>query len=452
MQKILKGILLITILLLQGCIAKDYFGESTEANILTFEIEGQSSSKITPQVDWRDTGYVDVVVPSTMDMANLKVRLVSYSNLARPTIDASSVTNFSEPVVFKVIAENSAFQKVWKIVVKHPDQENAQQQIDFSDMSTWTVAKTPSGEEIKLRASAGGLLGYVPGDGVTQTSWCSTAEANANAMSQIDYFTTRPMPNNVTPSYARMETIEVDNGATQLAKAKVVTGALFTGRFYFDYNMGLNGQTRQMLDFGVPFNSRPKSVTFKMRYTPGETMKDGLLNIIREGDAQGRPTKDSCDIYFILQNRDQGIGNYVRIASAWLRTSEKIGDVNSDDGFVEQTLEFTYGKPNAAQLADKPYMNIGGSRGEVAFYAYASVNGTPTLVSKTDPIKETFVDSDKIDETPVTHIIVMFSSSAYGDNFWAAVNANQDPSPGLRGSTLDIKDVKFNYDAESGAE
>ena len=46
----------------------------------------------------------------------------------------------------------------------------------------------------------------------------------------------------------------------------------------------------------------------------------------------------------------------------------------------------------------------------------------------------------------------MFSSSAYGDNFWAAVNANQDPSQGLRGSTLDIKDVKFNYDAESGAE
>ena len=25
---------------------------------------------------------------------------------------------------------------------------------------------------------------------------------------------------------------------------------------------------------------------------------------------------------------------------------------NSDDGFVEQTLEFTYGKPNAAQLAE----------------------------------------------------------------------------------------------------
>ena len=410
MQKILKGILLITILLLQGCIAKDYFGESTEANILTFEIEGQSSSKITPQVDWRDTGYVDVVVPSTMDMANLKVRLVSYSNLARPTIDASSVTNFSEPVVFKVIAENSAFQKVWKIVVKHPDQENAQQQIDFSDMSTWTVATSDKdGTQIKLES---GEFGYVPGDGTIQTPWRTTAEANSKKTSKIFYFTTRPMPNNVTPSYARMETIEVDNEATGLAKAKVIAGALFTGRFYFEYNMGLHGQTRQMLDFGVPFNSRPKSVTFKMRYTPGETMKEGMLNIIREGDAPGRPTQDSCDIYFILQNRDQGIGNYIRIASAWLRTSEKIGDVNSDDGFVEQTLEFTYGKPNAAQLADKPYMNIGGSRGEVAFYAYASVDGKPTLVSATEPIKETFVDSDKIDETPVTHIIVMFSSSA----------------------------------------
>ena len=451
MQKILKGILLITILLLQGCIAKDYFGESTEANILTFEIEGQSSSKITPQVDWRDTGYVDVVVPSTMDMANLKVRLVSYSNLARPTIDASSVTNFSEPVVFKVIAENSAFQKVWKIVVKHPDQENAQQQIDFSDMSTWTVATSDKdGSQIKIDKT--GEFGYVPGDGATKTPWKTTAEANAVSVSQIYYFTTRPMPNNVTPSYARMETIEVDNKATERAGSKVVAGALFTGRFSFNAALGFAGKTRQMLDFGTSFNSRPKSVTFKMRYTPGETMKDGLLNIIREGDAQGRPTKDSCDIYFILQNRDQGIGNYIRIASAWLRTSEKIGDVTSDDGFVEQTLEFIYGKPNAAQLADKPYMNIGGSRGEVAFYAYASVDGKPTLVSATEPIKETFVDSDKIDETPVTHIIVMFSSSAYGDNFWAAVNANQDPNQGLRGSTLDIKDVKFNYDAESGAE
>ena len=96
-------------------------------------------------------------------------------------------------------------------------------------------------------------------------------------------------------------------------------------------------------------------------------------------------------------------------------------------GFVTITLPFVYGQPTQAEVQEKPYMNIGGIRGEVSFYKF-SFNGT---TYDKELMKEEFGDKDM----EVDHIIGLFSSSAYGDMFW-----------GAPGSRLEIKNVELIYE------
>ncbi len=437
----MKKYLYVAILLFSSvaCVEKDYFGELQEADVLTFEIDKQISCVIKPYVDYKDTGLVSVLMPAGTDLSDLKVNYITFSVLAHPSKDITAVTDFTEPVVLSVIAEDNFIQKVWKIEVACEDPEDPenpterQQQLEFASMTTWTNALDNNGSIIKLSS---GELAYSPGDGTGVSPWSTTAEANAFSLSQINFFTTQPKPGYSNAQYARMETLEVDVPYMKNLGTAVVAGALFTGKFQFEvkYGMPNNGgpYPRKMLDFGTSFRSKPKSVTFKMRYAPGVNMKDGELNLIVPSATETRATKDSCDIYFILQNRNGG--DYIRVGAAWLRTSETIGNINDDaGGFVEQTLEFVYGKPSAEQLRAKPYMKLGGTRGELTFYQFP-------LTATSVPVEERFAMDP--DNTDVTHLIVMFSSSAYGDKFWAASN----PAGSLtKGSTLDIKEVVFNY-------
>ncbi|HBN05652.1 MAG TPA: hypothetical protein DD434_07660, partial [Bacteroidales bacterium] len=113
-------------------------------------------------------------------------------------------------------------------------------------------------------------------------------------------------------------------------------------------------------------------------------------------------------------------------ATAWLRTGDSIGSFENESGFVEITLPFIYGQPSAQMLLEKPYMKIGGARGELVFYRFVQ-NGTG--FDKIQMSEEYAPPTANVD-----NIIVVLSSSAYGDMFW-----------GAPGSRLDIKDIEFIY-------
>ncbi|MFA7081440.1 MAG: PCMD domain-containing protein [Bacteroidales bacterium] len=71
-------------------------------------------------------------------------------------------------------------------------------------------------------------------------------------------------------------------------------------------------------------------------------------------------------------------------------------------------------------------MKIGGKRGEVIFYKFKPNGQTYDITQAEEAYAPT--------NSSVDNIIVLMSSSAYGDKFW-----------GAPGSRLDIKDIEFVY-------
>lgn len=421
-----------------GCISSDYFGLYQDANIIAFDIEGQQSNKIEPMADWRDTGVVNITVPTTLQMSNLKVTKATVAQLARFNKDPYAITDFTKNIVLTVTAEDTVIKKPWKVIVKYAE---ASDQIPFSAFNEWTIAKNNDGKEISFKESGVTKYAYFPGKEGELSPWQTAAESNALSIAGINYITTSPQPSASAAQYAHIETIWKSKGAPALANAQIVTGTLFTGQFIFNLSYapmpgGNPGEPRKMVNIGTPFYAKPKAIKFKMRYKAGDVMRDGKGQPITASNADGRPTKDSCDIYAILQNRKlkQSENQFVRVAIASYRTSETIGDMaDNNGGFVEMTIPFTYGQPTPAEIAAKPYMKIGGSRGELTFNRFTKNGDNMTI----EPVTEVYATDPE--NTEVDYIAVLFSSSAYGDSFWGAVNADGT------GSTLDIKDFELVY-------
>lgn len=422
---------------LSGCIDRSYFGLSDQANITSFDIDGQLSNSIDPMIDWQDVGKIYITVPNTYNLANLTVNKAVCSQLAYFDIDPFEITDFSKTVTINVTAEDRSIVKTWEITV---EQAEADSQIAFSDMDSWTIAKDGSGNDVSYTSSGNTTYGYLPGNGVDLSPWASPAESNAFSLAGINYFTVQPMPTVSSASYARIETINVTSGAAVLAKTQVVTGALFTGEFIFDMAYAPvtgTGEPRKMVNIGSSFYFKPTAAKVSFRYQPGSVMTDGEGNAITSLNAAGRPQVDSCDIYFILQNRTEDPNYLIRVGAAHLRTSEVIGDLSSDGGFVEVTIPFIYGEPTATELSEKPYAQIGGSRGELTFYNFTISNNQYSITE----IDEIYAEDP--DAIGVTHIAALCSSSAYGDSFWGGLNPSGSE---YGGSVLDIDNIELIYE------
>lgn len=414
------SILLITLSLI-SCVTESYFGESKEANIIIFDIQGQMSNRIDPMVDWQDVGQVMITVPSSFELTNLKVSNVECSQLSYLTTQADSITDFSTPVELLVVAEDQSVTKKWVVTVKKQEVENAQ--IPFSDFTQWTPAKTTSGVPIILKD----YTGYFPGNGKDYSPWQSSIEGNAFALAGISELSV--LPNTMAPQaqYARLTTVTTKSGA--MMGAGVAAGGLFTGTFVFNPDYVIAEKSpRKMINNGIPFYSRPKAVQLEIRYKAGEQMLDGKLKPITPGS--GQPTRDSCDVMFALQNRTIDPGAWVRVATASLR-AHSMGNMDAQDGFESITLPFIYGTPTAEQLTEKPYQKIGGSQGELFFHSFLK-SGTAWTVSE-NKIPEVYA-ADPL-QTPIDYMAVMITSSTYGDLFLAA-----------SGSTLDIRNVRLIYE------
>jgi len=352
-----------------------------------------------------------------MNYNNLIVSSAKFSPLAKSDKDPLKVKDFSTDVVFNIIAEDDNVSKVWKVRVFYTD---APLQLAYSNMKKWTIAKDENGNAIKIYDT----YAYFPGEANMFSPWQNGARANA----LTGFFSVNPKPNVENADYASMDTRLYGVGA--MMNVAIVTGALFTGKFIYNssYLPGYSTEPnpRKLVNLGTPFYQKPTQVRFKMRYKAGLVMKDGRNATILENDSEQRPSKDSCEVYFLLQNRNLDASKYYRVAAAWLRTGDEVGSFETEAGFVEITLPFIYGQPNAQTLLENPYMKIGGVRGEVIFYKFKP-NGQTYDITEA---KETYAPSN----SPVDNIIVLMSSSAYGDKFW-----------GAPGSRLDIKDIEFVY-------
>lgn len=207
--------------------------------------------------------------------------------------------------------------------------------------------------------------------------------------------------------------------ATTALLGKTASGSLYTADFNPN-NVGTlsmaNSSTwpdgNELIDFGKHFNARPEYAEVKFSY-----------------DGSG----DSCDIYILLESRDgdkninRGADNEnLLVASAWYRstTDDNTGRENPDvvsisdkdeNGMRTLRLKFRYGTP----LENSPIEN-------------SSTFATSLQSSNKSAIDNSLIQGDGNES--VTHIRVVFASSADGNHY-----------KGVKNATLIIDDLKFIY-------
>lgn len=207
--------------------------------------------------------------------------------------------------------------------------------------------------------------------------------------------------------------------ATTALLGKTASGSLYTADFNPN-NVGTlsmaNSSTwpdgNELIDFGKHFNARPEYAEVKFSY-----------------DGSG----DSCDIYILLESRD-GDKNINRgsddinklVASAWYRstTDDNTGRENPDvvsisdkdeNGMRTLRLKFRYGTP----LENSPIEN-------------SSTFATSLQSSNKSAIDNSLIQGEGNES--VTHIRVVFASSADGNHY-----------KGVKNATLIIDDLKLIY-------
>ena len=206
---------------------------------------------------------------------------------------------------------------------------------------------------------------------------------------------------------------------TSSALTKTASGSLYTAVFnpkgVGTLSMASSStwpDGNELLDFGKPFNARPEFMEVKFSY---------------EGKG------DSCDIYILLENRtgDKNVNRKSSdvnklVASAWFRSTkaDNSGRENPDvvsvsapdeNGMRTLRLKLQYGEP----LAGSPIEN-------------SSTFNTKLESSNKSAINNGLVQG--AGDEPVTHIRVVFASSADGNHY-----------KGTKGATLVIDEMKLIY-------
>ena len=206
---------------------------------------------------------------------------------------------------------------------------------------------------------------------------------------------------------------------TSSALTKMASGSLYTAVFnpkgVGTLSMASSStwpDGNELLDFGKPFNARPEFMEVKFSY---------------EGKG------DSCDIYILLENRtgDKNVNRKSSdvnklVASAWFRSTkaDNSGRENPDVVSVSEPdenkmrtlrLKLQYGEP----LAGSPIEN------------------SSTFNTKLESSNKSAINNGLVQGTgdePVTHIRVVFASSADGNHY-----------KGTKGATLVIDEMKLIY-------
>lgn len=245
--------------------------------------------------------------------------------------------------------------------------------------ASWTVSLKRQGPEVQLPNSdfnqwydAGGYP--EPGDGSGSSVW---GTAN-KGLALVGGYNTEPVSDGNDGFYAKMTSQQAP------ALVRMAAATLFTGKFTDGFPSV--SDPRSNIDFGTPFTAQPIGFTLKYKYQPGASFED----------ANGNPLSgtDACDIYVLLEQW-LGSGDDVvkkRVATAWHRSTDTITD------WQELSLDITYGP----------------------------LSGEPSFMTPQDGYADSGVAP--------THITVVFSSSAQGDDFIGAI-----------GSVLEVDDFVLVY-------
>jgi hypothetical protein len=337
--------------LLAACVKEDYFGRSDLKEIFYLTLPQQAGNTVIV----KDSLIIRILVAPTADLSKLYVDSVQLSSYATLTPAVGVVQDFSKPVQYTVTAENGS-KAVYTIIVQ---KESATPQLENGSLDEWY---TPTGKNYQE-----------PGKDES-TIWAS-GNAGVVTLGQANV-----RPATVQGTDLGAELITRDLGAlAQLVGQRMAAGSIFTGDFILDVSNPLNSTK-----FGVPFIGKPKSFTLSYKYVPGTPY--------RNGSGQTMSKTDSCDIYMLLENRNNN--QVKRIATGWFR------DGQTQDQFKEITINLTYG---------------------------ALASGMPVYMF---PVNGSFGTASD----DVTHISFVAASSAYGANFEGGTN-----------STLVINNLKLNY-------
>ncbi len=210
---------------------------------------------------------------------------------------------------------------------------------------------------------------------------------------------------------------------------KVASGSLYTADFNPN-GVGTLSMAKastwpdgnELLDFGKPFRARPRFMEVKFQY-----------------NGQGN---DSCDIYIILENRtgnrnvDRSIADVNKlVASAWFRSTTSLADGRTCASDAARSAN-----PDVVSVSDPDANGFRVLRLKLQY-------GTPLVCS---PIENSSVfatalkssDSKAIfngveqgtGNEPVTHIRVVFASSAAGNSY-----------SGVKNSTLLVDEMRLLY-------
>ncbi|MEN9686941.1 MAG: hypothetical protein RLZZ28_2727 [Bacteroidota bacterium] len=346
--------LVLLILVASGCIKEDHFGKSTLKQILYFTLKGQVGNSNIKE----DSLKIYITLAASANLQTNSPDSVGLSTFAKISPAKTVNRDFSTPVKYAVTAEDGSTSEYTIIVV----QEGANPQLENSDFDDWY---TPAG------------LNYQEPGKDANTIWAS-ANAGVATMGLSNVNTTALLING-TDFAAHLVTKDLGSLA-QITGQRMGSATLFTGKFVLNIANPIASA-----QFGILYTSKPKSFTVDMKYQPGTPYKDGRNNVLNK--------TDSCDIYLLLENRDNP-GNVKRIATGWYRSS--IASTN----YQTLSVPLVYGQlPAGSPDYQKP------------------PNGLYGLAT------------DR-----VTHISVVFASSAQGLFYEGAVN-----------SVLDINHFKLNY-------
>ena len=269
------------------------------------------------------------------------------------------------------------------------------------------VVKNTAGESVTYRVKAGYQL---PGGDFN--SWSGNDPKPDSVWNNANTIIT------TTQKYSSGSSIGAEIKTSE-AFSKVASGSLYTAVFNPN-NVGTLSMAssstwpdgNELLDFGKPFNARPEYMEIKISYSG---------------------SGDSCDAYILLENRtgDKNVNRKTTdvnklVASAWYRSTkdDNTGRTNpdvvsvsepDDNGMRTIRLKLKYGTPLSGSPIEK-----------------SSTFNTTLQSSNKNAVNNGLIQGTG--EEPVTHIRVVFASSADGNHY-----------KGKKGATLKVDEMRLIY-------
>lgn len=371
MRKRLIGSLLILGVVLTACSTKDHFEESSEKEILEFQLEEQIGlSKIIED-------EIFVTVPDDVYLTgrtDLSATVIKLSDFATVSPGVGDKMDFTEPVPYTVTAEDGS-TKVYYVIVDRSDMDNTQ---------------LPNNSFEKWHEALQGTLTYLDiGEDEDDKTWGTgnRGAAFAIAIGADADFPSKPFERGTDETAAELVTQNMGPLAAGPLGGKkgIAAGNLFAG--IFDLGNVINAHPV----FGYPYTQTPLAFQIDYQYTAGEELLDGELKPV-EGE-------DALDIFVILEKREGETAK--RLGVGWFRSGE------TQTQWTTKTVEIKYAHGSVPE-------GLEDYQTKVLKYGW----GGDITVTDPNDMPETEWGDISVDDP--THIVVVFTSSFQGDYFIGA--------------------------------